>query len=244
MRRFAPALVVLFVTLVVSPTAFAQQRPLSTEDPEPIGAGRLLIEGGLDLANNAEYPVSGLEGNLLRLPTVGVSVGISSIAEFQIDGGFYDRLVIDTRNPNAPLASAVTATGDHGERGLSGFRDRRGVSIDVRSRLHDHRGPDLAEHGVVHADVEHRDPSVQEDLPFLATSIRLMVAVDDLDQARDAAHPIPVRTADDRLTRCAEDGDVVHDRLTRDAEHRRELRSGHGPLGTVQGVEQLRSAFI
>jgi len=113
MRRFAPALVVLFVTLVVSPTAFAQQRPLSTEDPEPIGAGRLLIEGGLDLANNAEYPVSGLEGNLLRLPTVGVSVGISSIAEFQIDGGFYDRLVIDTRNPNAPLASAVTATGDH-----------------------------------------------------------------------------------------------------------------------------------
>jgi hypothetical protein len=113
MNRFAPALVVLFVTLAVTPTAFAQQRPLLTEDPEPIGAGRLLIEGGFDFAHNEEYPVSGLEGNLLRLPTAGVSIGISAIAEFQIDGGFYDRLVIDTRNPNAPLASDVTATGDH-----------------------------------------------------------------------------------------------------------------------------------
>ena len=113
MRRFAPALVVLLVTLVTTSTAFAQQRPLSTEDPEPIGAGRVLIEGGLDFTNNEEYPVSGLEGNLLRLPTAGVSVGISSIAEFQIDGGFYDRLSIDTRNPDAPLASEVTATGAH-----------------------------------------------------------------------------------------------------------------------------------
>ena len=82
-----------------APSASAQQRPLLTEDPEPIGAGRLLIEGGLDFAQQPEYPVSGLEGNLLRLPTVGVSFGISSIAEFQIDGGFYDRLTINDTQP-------------------------------------------------------------------------------------------------------------------------------------------------
>jgi hypothetical protein len=110
-RRFAPAWFVLFALVVLPPSAFAQQRPLLTEDPEPIGAGRLLIEGGLDFDSNETYPVSGLEGNLLRLPTVGVSVGISSIAEFQIDGGFYDRLNIDRRNPSAPLASEVTSTG-------------------------------------------------------------------------------------------------------------------------------------
>ena len=34
---------------VVSPV-LAQQRPLATEDPETIGAGRLLIEGGVDAA--------------------------------------------------------------------------------------------------------------------------------------------------------------------------------------------------
>ena len=89
----------------VAGSASAQQRPLFTEDPEPIGAGRVLIEGGLDLADDQQYPASGLEGSLLRLPTIGLSFGLSSIAELQIDGGFYDRLNIDTRDPNAPLAS-------------------------------------------------------------------------------------------------------------------------------------------
>ena len=72
----------------------------------------MLIEGGLDYAHDQTYPVSGLEGNLWRAPTIGVSVGISSIAEFQIDGGFYDRLTITHRDGTAPLASALTVTGD------------------------------------------------------------------------------------------------------------------------------------
>lgn len=91
--------------------AHAQQRPLVTEDPEPIGAGRVLIEGGLDSARGQEYPVSGLKGNLFRFPTIGISVGLSSIAEFQIDGGFYNRLNITERAP-APLSSELTVTGD------------------------------------------------------------------------------------------------------------------------------------
>ena len=111
-RRFAVAVFALLASLALSRQAFAQQRPLVTEDPEPVGAGRVLIEGGLDVARNQEYPASGLEGNLLRLPTIGISVGISSIAELQIDGGLYDRLNITKRNPLAPLASALTVTGD------------------------------------------------------------------------------------------------------------------------------------
>ena len=99
----------LVVTLADS--AFAQQRPLVTEDPESIGSGRVLIEGGVDYAHNPEYPLSGLKGNLWRVPTIGVSVGISSIAELQIDGGLFDRLDITARNANAPLAGAVAATG-------------------------------------------------------------------------------------------------------------------------------------
>jgi hypothetical protein len=96
----------------ITTAASAQQRPLVTEDPETIGAGRVLVEGGIDWADNAEYPASGLEGNLFRVPTLGLSFGISSIAEFQLDGGLYDRLAISNRNPNAPLAGLVTATGD------------------------------------------------------------------------------------------------------------------------------------
>jgi hypothetical protein len=98
--------------LVCAAPAAAQQRPLVTEDPEPIGAGRVLVEGGLDLSHDQHYPASGLQGNLVRFPTVGVSVGLSSIAEFQIDGAFHDRLSISSRDRTAPLASLVTSTGD------------------------------------------------------------------------------------------------------------------------------------
>jgi len=90
--------------------AHAQQRPLVTEDPETIGAGRVLIEGGFDVAHDQHYPVSGLKGNLIRLPTIGVSVGLSSIAELQIDGGLYSRLNITRRTP-APLSNLLTVTG-------------------------------------------------------------------------------------------------------------------------------------
>ena len=55
--------------------------------------------------------MSGLTGQLLRVPLLGVSVGISSIAELQFDGGLYNRLAITDRRP-APLSSLVTATGD------------------------------------------------------------------------------------------------------------------------------------
>src|SRR5262249_43518523 len=98
--------------LVNARLAAAQQRPLITEDPETIGAGRVLVEGGLDLAHDQQYPASGLKGNQLTFPTLGFSVGLSSIAEFQIDGGFYNRLNVTERDPKAPLAHFLTFTGD------------------------------------------------------------------------------------------------------------------------------------
>jgi hypothetical protein len=101
----------LVALLAIGRSASAQQRPLITEDPEVIGAGRLLFEGGIDGAHDMHYPLSGLEGNLWRVPTAGISVGISPIAELQIDGGPYNHLFITKRNP-APLSNLVTATGD------------------------------------------------------------------------------------------------------------------------------------
>lgn len=92
--------------------ASGQQRPLVTEDPETIGEGNVLLEGGIDFLRDQPYPVSGLEGNLLRFPVLGVSFGISSFAEIQVDGGLYSRLSINERDPDAPLAGMVTATGD------------------------------------------------------------------------------------------------------------------------------------
>ena len=105
-------LLVFVCALCVPLTAFAQQRPLVTEDPETVGAGRVLVEGGFDYGRGVEYSASGLAGNLLRLPLIGVSICISSIAEIQIDGGLFNHLNITSRDPSAPLAGMVTATGD------------------------------------------------------------------------------------------------------------------------------------
>jgi hypothetical protein len=99
------------VALLTASAAFAQQRPLVTEDPETIGEGRVLIEAGFDYARDVEYPVSGLKGHLRRFPLIGISIGIGSIGEVQIDGGLYNHLEITRRAP-APLSHMLTATGD------------------------------------------------------------------------------------------------------------------------------------
>jgi hypothetical protein len=99
--------------LLMATPVSAQQRPLVTEDPEVIGAGLILLEGGFDASKDVLFPASGLQGNLLRAPTLGVSIGISSIAELQIDGGLYNRLTITHRDVGpAPLASYLNFTGE------------------------------------------------------------------------------------------------------------------------------------
>ncbi|HEX6975075.1 MAG TPA: transporter [Vicinamibacterales bacterium] len=109
-RQFA---IVLMAACIAgwSARADAQQRPLVTEDPETIGSGLILIEGGFDSQYDVFYPVSGLHGDLLRFPTLGVSIGISPIAELQIDGGLYNRLNVTSRQ-DAPLSGLLDFTGD------------------------------------------------------------------------------------------------------------------------------------
>jgi hypothetical protein len=88
-----------------------QQRPLVTEDPEVVGAGRILVEGGIDYGRDVLFPASGLTGNLLRAPLIGLSFGISSLAELQVDGGLFSSLSITDRR-DAPLASMLDVPGN------------------------------------------------------------------------------------------------------------------------------------
>jgi hypothetical protein len=103
--------VVMLVLGLGGGQAFGQSRPLVTQDPETVGPGQILFETGVDRAQDAHYPASGLEGNLWRVGTFGFSFGVSPIAEIQLDGGIRNILAIKQRFPTAPLASLVTATG-------------------------------------------------------------------------------------------------------------------------------------
>jgi hypothetical protein len=107
--------------------AAAQSRPLVTEDAETVPAGNILFEAGFDIERDRTYPVSGLTGNLTRVGTIGLSFGVSSIAEIQLDGGLRNRLAITGRNPDAPLAGMLDVAGDS----TSDFEDMR-IGAKVR----------------------------------------------------------------------------------------------------------------
>lgn len=113
MRRligtFAVITGLLFVLCAARP-AMAQSRPLVTEDPETVPAGHMLVEAGVDFMKNAFYPASGLTGNLWRVGQFGMSFGVSSIAEIQLDGGVQNFLSITNAAP-APLSNMLTVTG-------------------------------------------------------------------------------------------------------------------------------------
>jgi hypothetical protein len=123
---------VLIGLLCGVPAASAQSRPLVTEDPETVPVGNILIEAGLDMQRDLYFPASGLRGTLWKVGTIGASFGVSSIAEFQIDGGLRNILKITSRNPNAPLASMLTLEDDDDSTG--DFEDLRfGAKVRIAS---------------------------------------------------------------------------------------------------------------
>jgi hypothetical protein len=88
----------------------AQTRPIRTADPDPLPHGRFAIEMGVEWLDEVSFPLSGLEGDLLRAPAIAFRLGLGGLAEFQVAGGL-DLLFIDDRRP-APFADMVQVDGD------------------------------------------------------------------------------------------------------------------------------------
>ena len=103
------AAVVLLLALMPA-AARAQQRPALTEDPQPTSAGHILADTGLEFGHDVFFPASGLRGDLWTLADSSVRIGVSSIAELQVEGIAWKTLTISSRQP-APLAPAVESTG-------------------------------------------------------------------------------------------------------------------------------------
>ena len=103
---------ILVLVLAAARPALGQQRPLKTEDPETVGSGRALIEAGIDYHRDVFLPVSGLRGNHITVPAFGLSLGVSSIAEIQLDWGIYQKLNITEQVAGAPLSDLLLVDGD------------------------------------------------------------------------------------------------------------------------------------
>jgi hypothetical protein len=81
--------------------ASAQPRPVPIEIVEGAGAGNVTLETSVDYTHDAQFTLSGLEGNLWRIALFRIDVGLSSIGDFEISGGFRDHLQILSKTPAA-----------------------------------------------------------------------------------------------------------------------------------------------
>lgn len=98
--RLAVPGAVLAMLLGVSRPALGQwQRPLETHDPATIGAGRVLVEVGVVALHDLTFPVSGLRGYHLNVPSLGISLGVGPRAEVRIDHASLQGLLVMSRMP-------------------------------------------------------------------------------------------------------------------------------------------------
>jgi hypothetical protein len=111
------AYVVVFLAFVSLP-AFAQQRPLITEDVVIVKPGAARFELGFDFLQDKDYPVSGLNGDLARLGVVSLTFGLASNVEVESGGVIRNFLSINRqfRASAIPLQlSRTDSTRDTGD---------------------------------------------------------------------------------------------------------------------------------
>jgi hypothetical protein len=89
----------------------AQQRPLQTQDPAIIAPGNLQLEFGFDFLQDAQFPQSGLAGDLTCVGVLGVNVGLGRIVEFQIQGTAQNFLSVRSQVP-APIEPQLNVNGN------------------------------------------------------------------------------------------------------------------------------------
>ena len=112
------AALALAMGLTLSFRAYAQQRPLITEDVDIIPPGSLRIEAGIDFLQNAKFPVSGLTGDLTRAGVIGINIGLAPNVEVQIEGVGQNYLSINSQGRSAiplDLAPGANSTRDVGD---------------------------------------------------------------------------------------------------------------------------------
>ena len=88
--------------------AFAQQRPLLTEDVDITPAGTIEVAAGVDFLQNVKFPLSGLKGDLTRVGDIRVRTGFSGNVELQIEGTIQNYLAINSQITPSPIPLNVT----------------------------------------------------------------------------------------------------------------------------------------
>jgi len=226
MTKAMQKLIAVAVLMALASPAWAQSRPLVTEDPETVGPGQILLEAGIDYHREAQFPVSGLTGNLWRIGTFGLSFGVSSIAEIQLDGGLRNRLAISDKAA-APLAKMLSLDGDS-------TADVEDVVIGAKVRFLSEgaRRPAMAVRFATRLPNAGNESGLGLDTTDFAFGLALAKTVDSIRMAGNVGFAIlgdPVR------------GDRQNDVLTYGASIARAVATGLEMVGEVNGRVNTRS---
>ena len=89
--------------LITCPAAFAQQRPLLTDDVDTTPVGTVEISAGADFLQNDKFPLSGLTGDLTRVGDIRAKVGFAPNVEIQVEGVLQNFLAINSQANTSPI---------------------------------------------------------------------------------------------------------------------------------------------
>jgi|SRR5579871_85243 hypothetical protein len=110
------------ITFFSAASGFAQDRPLRTTDVETVPAGVVRTEVGFDFLQDVGFPLSGLRGDETSLGVLNLRMGISKIAEIELEGAVQNFLDVKSQGasfvPNLQL-TGVNSTHDTGDFALS-----------------------------------------------------------------------------------------------------------------------------
>jgi len=110
------------VTCLSCLPAIAQDRPFKTTDVQTVPAGDVRAEIGFDFLQDVGFPLSGLRGDETSIGVLNVRMGISKIAEIEVEGAIQNFLDVKSQGasfvPNLQL-TGVNSTHDTGDFALS-----------------------------------------------------------------------------------------------------------------------------
>lgn len=107
----------VYVLFLIAMPAFAQQRPLITEDIDITTPGTIEVSAGVDFLQNAKFPVAGLKGDLTRVGDIRVRTGLANNVEITMEGVLQNFLAINSQsaNPAIPLRLDGNSSNDMGD---------------------------------------------------------------------------------------------------------------------------------
>ncbi len=110
-------LVLLFGSLLASPSLSAQDRPLQTPDTEIVAPGTVRTSTGFDFLQDQKIPFSGLQGDLTSVGVMDLRLGVGKIVELQLQGAARNFLSIKQQGASfttldLPSSNSTSDSGD------------------------------------------------------------------------------------------------------------------------------------